>query len=606
MKLKWNLATKALVLLAFPLVFQVGLFAYLAALQNRAVPLLSELLVPMEANSILTATEDGFLRLWSVYGKPADLLTPDFDSARREVFENLKLLKRTFAGEPNVTKIIDRMIDTADKSVDFIDENTSLLLSSDPALAREQHDALEKLDHAMTAVGEMTRVIPHLVKKEMSLSESIIEKWRQIDHQYVSALGYGVLMEFILIAGVFFLFGKDVARRLKLAIDNAYKLASHAEIDSPVKGSDELAQIDFAFRSMGTRLVESEKKRNLLAENTRAVLCVLNEKLSFVEVNGASETMLGYRPDELLQMKLAQLIRADQSTNVGSILESIKSGATSTFEIGCARLDKTIVETQWSVYWSSIERMFFCTIHDNTERKLAQRMRSELMRIMSDSLKKPLAKLNTLFQVLDSGAGGKLTEKGVSLLERARTSNSQMLRLVNDLLEIERVQSGTLQIERSVAQFLPLAERAAYAVSGQSTNFGVKVRVNPTDITVNADQDRLLQILVNLITNAIKFSPRGSEVVVEAAQSGDWTEISVIDHGRGIPAYLLPTIFDRFRQTQLSDAREKGGAGLGLAICKALAELHGGTLTVQSVESKGTTFTLRLPLPATTEGATGA
>jgi signal transduction histidine kinase len=222
-------------------------------------------------------------------------------------------------------------------------------------------------------------------------------------------------------------------------------------------------------------------------------------------------------------------------------------------------------------------------------------MRSELMRIVSESLKKPLASMDSLFQSLDSGNCGQLTERGTSLLQRARSSNSQMLRLVNDLLEIEQVQSGTLEIQLSHEKFLPIAERALHAVSGLAGYYGVPVRVVQCDLEIRTDKDRLLQILVNLLTNAIKFSPRGAEVVLDAIQTGDRTEVRVIDRGRGIPADHLASIFDRFSQTQISDNREKGGSGLGLAICKALAELHGGTITVASVEGKGTTFTVLLP-----------
>jgi signal transduction histidine kinase len=110
-----------------------------------------------------------------------------------------------------------------------------------------------------------------------------------------------------------------------------------------------------------------------------------------------------------------------------------------------------------------------------------------------------------------------------------------------------------------------------------------------------ADADRIVQVLVNLLSNAVKFSPSGSSVIVGASQVDDQVEVRVTDTGRGIPARLLPNIFQRFEQVSASDATEKGGSGLGLAICKDIAELHGGTIGVESEEGKGSTFWFRLP-----------
>ncbi len=119
------------------------------------------------------------------------------------------------------------------------------------------------------------------------------------------------------------------------------------------------------------------------------------------------------------------------------------------------------------------------------------------------------------------------------------------------------------------------------------------------NLQVFGDANRLIQVLINLIANAIKFSPPNTTITRAARQSQTVTELAVIDQGRGIPAHLIATVFDRFSQAQFADAKVKGGSGLGLAICKSLVELHGGKISVNSVVDKGTTFIITLPNPAT-------
>ncbi|MGH9550050.1 MAG: sensor histidine kinase, partial [Terriglobales bacterium] len=127
---------------------------------------------------------------------------------------------------------------------------------------------------------------------------------------------------------------------------------------------------------------------------------------------------------------------------------------------------------------------------------------------------------------------------------------------------------------------------------------GIKLEFQPTNSQVFADGDRLVQVLVNLISNACKFSPKGQTVTVSVEEIPNWVEIKVTDRGRGIPAKYKGLLFQRFQQVEASDARKKGGTGLGLAICKGIIEAHNGTIGVESEEGKGSVFWFRIP-PAT-------
>src|SRR5262249_42015374 len=160
-------------------------------------------------------------------------------------------------------------------------------------------------------------------------------------------------------------------------------------------------------------------------------------------------------------------------------------------------------------------------------------------------------------------------------------------RLINDILDIERIESGRAPMDRHWTDARDLVLRSVAAIRSVADAANVKVVTDAEPILLRADPDRVQQTLTNLLGNAIKFSPRGSQIDVRAVRRADSALISVCDRGRGIPADKLETIFGRFEQVDASDAREKGGSGLGLAIARSIVEQHGGRIWVESAVGEG-------------------
>jgi signal transduction histidine kinase len=174
-----------------------------------------------------------------------------------------------------------------------------------------------------------------------------------------------------------------------------------------------------------------------------------------------------------------------------------------------------------------------------------------------------------------------------------------MTTLINDLLDMDRLEAGMLVLNKSNISLSTSFDQAIHSVKPIADKRDVEIVVVPSDVTVLADPDRVIQVLVNLLSNAVKFSAQGGKVTLSALGTTSGVEISVADEGRGIPPNMLDSIFDRFRQVRASDAQESRGTGLGLAICKALVELHGGTILVRSEIGKGSVFTFTLPFAVT-------
>jgi PAS domain S-box-containing protein len=411
------------------------------------------------------------------------------------------------------------------------------------------------------------------------------------------------LMPVIASIAVFLIFSRKVVRRIHLMMENYVRLATDKPLLPIMKGDDEIVTLDHDFHSMADELQTVLEKQRATTENVSDVIFSLDPRGRFLAVNPASERIFGYQPDELIGNKLINLCSATAGEDVLNALKIISDGGYEPpFEMPLIRKDGRVIDVSCSATWSDKERSIFCVARDMTERKQAERLRKEVMQMVSHDLKTPLATVRSFFEMLDAGMFGELSQRGQKLLKLADNSTGRMLTLVKDLLDIEKMEAGMLQLQRSDVLLAEIFEQAAGSVNSQAAQFGVTVEVVPCQLQTNSDPDRVVQILVNLLTNAIKFSPRGERVLISAQQKDDFVEVRVTDHGRGIPEDKIAAIFDRFSQVKVSDATEKGGSGLGLAICKALVQLHGGKIHVESEENKGSAFVFALPLAQSSGG----
>lgn len=235
-------------------------------------------------------------------------------------------------------------------------------------------------------------------------------------------------------------------------------------------------------------------------------------------------------------------------------------------------------------------------LHDLTERLRMEQLKDELVSTVSHELRTPLTSIRGSLSLLRAGAVEPGSEQGRRMIEIATTSSERLSRLVDDVLDLGRLQAGGLPLAITRQNASGLLTAAAHAVSGSAVTAGVLLSVLGTEQRVLADADRAVQVLVNLVGNAVKFSPPGSTVTLSARRAGDQVQLAVTDQGRGISPEQIPRIFQRFAQVDGSDTRQHDGAGLGLAIAQGLAEQHGGSLTATSVLGEGSTFVLSLPV----------
>jgi len=237
------------------------------------------------------------------------------------------------------------------------------------------------------------------------------------------------------------------------------------------------------------------------------------------------------------------------------------------------------------------------TFLDITKRREIERMKNEFISVVSHELRTPLTSIRGALGLVASGRLGALPEKSQRMLDIAVTNTDRLVRLINDILDIERIESGRVVMARRACDAGALVAQALDVMRPMADKAGVSVSAAACPCQLWADPDRILQTLTNLLSNAIKFSPTGGTVQVDAEPRGtDAVLFRVRDQGRGIPADKLDRIFERFEQVDASDAREKGGTGLGLAICRSIVQQHGGRIWAESVPGHGSDFCFTLPV----------
>jgi PAS domain S-box-containing protein len=235
------------------------------------------------------------------------------------------------------------------------------------------------------------------------------------------------------------------------------------------------------------------------------------------------------------------------------------------------------------------------SFRDISQRYALDRLKDEFISTVSHELRTPLTSIRGALGLLSSGILGNLSEKASNLLRIALTNSDRLVRLINDILDLERIQSGREPLAFRHVQLSDIVRQAIDGMQPVADQAGVQLIHDATQVQIAADPDRLLQVLTNLLSNAVKFSPPNSAVSVMIRPGITGVTISVIDHGRGIPADKLEAVFGRFQQVDASDSRQKGGSGLGLAICRTIVLQHSGRIWAERNPVRGSTFRVFLP-----------
>lgn len=351
-----------------------------------------------------------------------------------------------------------------------------------------------------------------------------------------------------------------------------------------------------ALRQTGEALRDSEERFRSAFDHASTGMALIGLDECWLKVNSALSDMLGYSEVELLTTPSWRLIHPEDVEQHQSCLLQLLASENRRCQVELRYLCKP-GGVIWMLRGTSLVRdsqgkplYYVAQFHDITERRAIDQIKNEFISIVSHELRTPLTAIRGSLGLLATGIYDSKPEKARRMLEIALTDSERLVRLVNDILDLERLDSGQVALEKTVCDAAQLMQQAVETLQPIANQAAITLRVIPVSAQVWAAPDAIIQTLTNLLSNAIKFSPANSTITLKAQPQLDGVLFQVQDQGRGIPADKLQAIFGRFQQVDVSDSRQKGGTGLGLAICQSIIQQHNGRIWAESTLGEGSTF----------------
>ena len=348
-------------------------------------------------------------------------------------------------------------------------------------------------------------------------------------------------------------------------------------------------------------LRRSENQLRLVTNALPALVAYIDTYHRYRFNNYAYESWYGIPYQQMTGRQVCDIVAPEVYQQMLPYLEQALAGEKVTYETEMIQSDGARLWTRIS-YIPDVQdgrvQGLFSLVNDISDRKAAEQMKDEFVSVTSHELRTPLTSIHGSLKLLSTGQLGDLSAPGKELVNIALNNTERLTRLINDVLDLERIGASQAKLTLVNCRASELINSALQAMQSMADDYGIRlsVKVAP-QIVVWADWDHIMQVLTNLLSNAIKFSPRGSEVALEAYAVDNKVEFSITDRGRGIPSDKLETIFERFQQVDTSDARERGGTGLGLTICREIIQQHQGRIWAKSVHGQGSTLYFTLPRP---------
>jgi PAS domain S-box-containing protein len=444
----------------------------------------------------------------------------------------------------------------------------------------------------------------------VSTSRSIYAQGQMgIRYFIVTFLGAGFLFAGILLV----LLERVMLSRLARLNASVSRVGTSGDLSMRVAvgGNDELSSLAGAFNATLSALEQGRDAQTQLyrevrtsEQKYRAILDAVPDAMFRISADGTyldfqaakesvgainSEALLGKTIQDILAPTLAQQTMAyiDQALQTGMVqlFEFQLSSASHTHDF-----EARIV--------ASGEGEVLAIVRDITERRKIDRMQREFISTVSHELRTPLTSIRGALGLINGGVVGNLPPQAEQMLHIAYKNSERLALLINDILDIEKLETGTLQFIREPLELGPLLEQALEINRPYAAPFSVTFKLEPVapGVWIDADGDRLMQVLSNLLSNAAKFSPPGETVAITTTFHDQRVRVSVTDSGPGIPESFRPRIFTKFAQANVSDQRHRGGTGLGLSISRAIIEQLDGAIGYESAEGAGTTFYFELPM----------
>ena len=373
-----------------------------------------------------------------------------------------------------------------------------------------------------------------------------------------------------------------------------------------INAKDELGQLAESFNQLAERIEETqeamEAERNrldsVLTHMTDGVVAT-DRRGKVITINEMALSLLSLKQEDAIGQSILTLFQLDEEYSLRSLLENTKEmlierpSPVPHVQDLILRVDFSMIRRE-----SGFISGLVAVLHDVTEQEKTEQERRDFVSNVSHELRTPLTSMRSYLEALEDGAW-KDPEIAPHFLQVTLEETDRMIRMINDLLNLSKMDSGNAQMQMELVNFNNLVnfvlDRFDMMVTSQDKDYQIKREFTKRDLWLEIDTDRLIQVIDNIMNNAIKYSPDGGTITVRLIETHNHIILSITDEGMGIPRKDLNKIFDRFYRVDKARARQQGGTGLGLAISREVLKAHGGSIWVESRENQGSTFYVSLP-----------
>ncbi|MBS1955239.1 MAG: PAS domain S-box protein [Cyanobacteria bacterium SZAS-4] len=598
MKMRLSLHSKVLLLVAIPLLIQIGLLSAIANLESQAERALEASALSQRISDKINKVTEDIFAIYTRYKTYEALETVPFDDQLGvKLFSQLRddyaQLKSVAAANEEIVQAVVRSETATNESFAIFQSLKVALQNSGPNNTRERISIARKIRKRQRDDLIFKRLI-EIGKEQKILAAAAPEQQILFREQTQRILVITGILDLALGVVVALILTRGLASRLELVIGNTYRLASNLPLNPVIKGGDEIAHLDRVFHQMARDLTTARQKEQLVIESARDLICTVDANGRLTSANPAAEKLLLMPPEALIGRHMVDIISENSKASLLMFQEEIKTKS----DVPACELElKTslnqIVNVICSARWSPQEESSFWVVHDITERKRAELLRQEILAMVSHDLRTPLS---TLKFVIDQFAKEQALsfEKKTKYTLMATRSVERMFNLVNDLLDIEKIKSKKMVLERQSVSLDQCFQTCIEVCAGMAHENDIMLSFDTTGKNILVDEKLIGRVLVNLVSNAIKFAPKHSTVRITSKSSNSSLEVSVEDDGPGVPADQVEMIFQRFHQGRGQSTSSHGGSGLGLTICQAIVQLHGGRIWVETTGTGGK-FTFSIP-----------
>ena len=589
-----SLTTKVLILIAIPLVFVLSAAFMLLDAINR----MDEQALLAEQSQEITDTTNSLLKDLFIIGQEYNLETL-YQKGELETVEISEIplivkVSRDFKKLSHLTKDLPR----EHKIVKTIRENYRIALQ---AMVKRQQEYIVNnnpdfsgMIHYGRAVA--TEELVDLPKASRFKNKRAREREVKYRQSVKSNLVNLVVLSFITTMIVLFAIINILTRPLASLRNNTLKRISDDQSVAQLAGDNEIADVDRAFAGLVEAVNDANEKEKAILENVNDIICTIDGAGKFATVNEASEDILGYSPEDLIGKYYLDYILSEEAQKISQSVDAVVDGhGAQKFEGKMIKSDGETIDLLWSCYWSDADRSLYLILYDNSHVKQAERLRQEVISMVTHDLRSPLAGISLAYDFLKSQDSFQEDQELSRLVKQAASACHLMNCLITDLLDVEKIRSGQMQLMPAEVKVSHLFQKCKQLLQSTPETDNLQLEIGDNRSTLVVDSDSMVKVLTSLVASAAKYCEENKKIKLDAQDMEGMLELSISYDGRNIPPVMLSSMFEHYQKLDYSTDHYPGVSGLALTLCKTIVEEQGGEIWAENYAS-GSAYKISIPL----------